>query len=36
MTAAYQMILRNIGSGFQKIVTHGGSVICMRILSDSI
>jgi len=36
MTAAYQMILQNSGSGHQKIVTHSGSVICMSILSDCI
>jgi hypothetical protein len=36
MTAAYQLILQNSGSGLQKIVTHDGAVICLSILSDCI
>jgi len=36
MTAAYQLILQNSSSGLKKIVTHGGSVICMSILSECI
>ena len=36
MTATYQPILENSGSGLHKIVTHGGAVICMSILYDYI
>lgn len=36
VTASYQLILQNSGSGLQKIAIHGEAVICMSILSDCI